>query len=122
LKLSKLKKIIVLISLTFLLSSCSSSSTENTTFDNCPNLDLSVISSDENSPTYMDEVAKLVEETTRDLVGKSEKNVEYCASFEGLAYRVAARDGEFYALTMDYSPTRINVEIEKEVVTKINVG
>jgi len=122
LKLTNLKKLIPIIALSFLLFSCTSSTSENTAFDNCPNLDLSVISSDENSPTYMDEVAKLVEESTKDLVGKSEKNVEYCAAFEGLAYRVAARDGEFYALTMDYSPTRINVEIEKEVVTKINVG
>ncbi len=121
-KLTNLKKLITIISLSFLLSSCTSSSTENTTYDNCPNLDLTVISSDESSPTYMDEVAKLVEESTKDLVGKSEKNVEYCAAFEGLQYRVAARDGEFYALTMDYSPTRINVEIQKEIVTKINVG
>jgi hypothetical protein len=68
-----LKKLITIISLSFLLSSCTSSTSENTTFDNCSNLDLSVISSDENSPTYMDEVAKLVEESTRDLVGKSEK-------------------------------------------------
>ncbi len=121
-KLTNLKKLITIISLSFLLSSCTSSRTENTTYDNCPNLDLTVISSDESSPTYMDEVAKLVEESTKDLVGKSEKNVEYCAAFEGLQYRVAARDGEYYALTMDYSPTRINVEIQKEIVTKINVG
>jgi hypothetical protein len=117
-----LKKLITIISLSLWLSSCSSATSENTTYDNCPNLDLSVIASDETSSTYMDEVAKLVEETTKDLVGKSEKNVEYCAAFEGLQYRVAARDGEFFALTMDYSPTRINLEIEKEIVTKISVG
>lgn len=111
-----------LIFASLILTACSNALVEQSTFDNCPNLDLSVISSDENSPTYMDEVAKLVEETTRDLVGKSEKNVEYCAAFEGLQYRVAARDGEFFALTMDYSPTRINIEIEKEIVTKISVG
>ncbi|MEY2827717.1 MAG: hypothetical protein RLZZ183_836 [Actinomycetota bacterium] len=94
---------VILISL--ILAACSNGEVEQTTFDN-----------------FMDEVAKLVEESTKDLVGKSEKNVEYCAAFEGLQYRVAARDGEFYALTMDYSPTRINVEIQKEIVTKINVG
>ncbi len=111
---------VILISL--ILAACSNGEVEQTTFDNCPKLDLSIISTDESSPNYMDEVAKLVEESTKDLVGKSEKNVEYCAAFEGLQYRVAARDGEFYALTMDYSPTRINVEIQKEIVTKINVG
>ena len=65
-KLTNLKKLIPIIALSFLLFSCTSSTSENTAFDNCPNLDLSVISSDENSPTYMDEVAKLVEESTKD--------------------------------------------------------
>ncbi len=117
-----MKKLIALLFTLILITSCAAQSNEEATLENCPNLDLSLITVDENSAEYMDEVAKLVQETTKDLVGKTEKNVEYCAAFEGLTYRVAARDGEFYALTMDYSPTRINVEIENEVVTKINVG
>jgi len=122
LKLIKLKKLIILTTSLLILTACSATSSEQTTFDNCPNLDLSTITVDDTSAQYMDEVAKLVQESTKELIGKSEKNVEYCAAFEGLAYRVAARDGEFYALTMDYSPTRINVEIEKDIVTKISVG
>lgn len=121
-KLIKLKKFIILTTALLILTACSATSSEQTTFDNCPNLDLSTITVDDTSAQYMDEVAKLVQESTNELIGKSEKNVEYCAAFEGLAYRVAARDGEFYALTMDYSPTRINVEIEKDIVTKISVG
>lgn len=121
-KLIKLKKFIILTTSLLILTACSATSSEQTTFDNCPNLDLSTITVDDTSAQYMDEVAKLVQESTNELIGKSEKNVEYCAAFEGLAYRVAARDGEFYALTMDYSPTRINVEIEKDIVTKISVG
>ena len=121
-KLIKLKKFLILTTSLLILTACSATSSEQTTFDNCPNLDLSTITVDDTSAEYMDEVAKLVQESTNELIGKSEKNVEYCAAFEGLAYRVAARDGEFYALTMDYSPTRINVEIEKDIVTKISVG
>lgn len=121
-KLIKLKKFIILTTSLLILTACSATSSEQTTFENCPNLDLSTITVDDTSAQYMDEVAKLVQESTNELIGKSEKNVEYCAAFEGLAYRVAARDGEFYALTMDYSPTRINVEIEKDIVTKISVG
>ena len=117
-----MKKYLLIFLFSFLLSSCTSDSVKQTTFENCPNLDLSIITVDDTSAQYMDEVAKLVQESTNELIGKSEKNVEYCAAFEGLAYRVAARDGEFYALTMDYSPTRINVEIEKDIVTKISVG
>ncbi len=116
-----MKKIVSLIFLSLVLTSCASSSTEEA-FNDCPNLDLTSIAMDESSPEYFEEVAKLVEEATKSLVGKSEKNVEYCAAFDGLTYRVAARDGEFFALTMDYIPTRINVEIEKSVVTKISVG
>ena len=121
-KLIKLKKFIILTTSLLILTACSATSSEQTTFDNCPNLDLSTITVDDTSAEYMEEVAKLVQESTKELIGKSEKNVEYCAAFEGLAYRVAARDGEFFALTLDYSPTRINVEIEKDIVTKINVG
>ena len=121
-KLIKLKKFIILTTSLLILTACSATSSEQTTFENCPNLDLSTITVDDTSAQYMDEVAKLVQESTNELIGKSEKNVEYCAAFEGLAYRVAARDGEFFALTLDYSPTRINVEIEKDIVTKINVG
>ena len=121
-KLIKLKKFIILTTSLLILTACSATSSEQSTFDNCPNLDLSTITVDDTSAQYMDEVAKLVQESTNELIGKSEKNVEYCAAFEGLAYRVAARDGEFFALTLDYSPTRINVEIEKDIVTKISVG
>lgn len=104
-----------------MLSSCSKQS-EPQSFDNCPNLDLTQVKAAENSPEYFDEVAQLVNSINQELVGKSEQNVEYCANYEGLVYRVAAKDGEFFALTMDYSPTRINVEIEKNIVVKINVG
>ena len=121
-KLIKLKKFLILTTSLLILTACSATSSEQTTFDNCPNLDLSTITVDDTSAQYMDEVAKLVQESTNELIGKSEENVEYCAAFEGLAYRVAVRDGERYALTMDYSPTRINVEIEKDIVTKISVG
>ncbi len=116
----KIKRIATFFASLLLLTSCASSSPQS--FDNCPKLDLTSISSDPQSAQYFDEVAKLVGQTIKPLIGKTEKNVEYCASLEGLSYRVAARDGEFYALTMDYSPTRINVEIEKEKVIKISVG
>lgn len=116
----KIKRIATFYTCLLLLTSCANSSPQS--FNNCPKLDLTTISSDPQSAQYFDEVAKLVEKTIKPLIGKTEKNVEYCASLEGLSYRVAARDGEFYALTMDYSPTRINVEIVKEKVIKISVG
>jgi hypothetical protein len=32
------------------------------------------------------------------------------------------RDGEYFALTMDYSLQRVTVEIENDVVVRISVG
>jgi len=38
------------------------------------------------------------------------------------AYRVVERDGESFPVTMDYSPTRINLSITAGVVTKAVAG
>ena len=56
------------------------------------------------------------------LLGFSEANAERCAVELGWAYRVGMRDGEYFALTMDYSLQRVTVEIENDVVVRISVG
>ncbi len=56
------------------------------------------------------------------LIGFSEANAERCAEELGWAYRVGMRDGEYFALTMDYSLQRVTVEIENDVVVRISVG
>ncbi len=43
-------------------------------------------------------------------------------SSEQLTYRVTRRDGESYPMTMDYRLDRINLEIDKGVVTKSSIG
>jgi hypothetical protein len=70
----------------------------------------------------MDQVA---EETTRyanQLVGMREDTARACAESEGYTWRVFEEDGESFALTMDYRPTRINVGIEAGVVTEVYSG
>ena len=48
------------------------------------------------------------------LLGFSEADAERCAGELGWAYRVGMRDGEYFALTMDYSLQRVTVEIEND--------
>jgi hypothetical protein len=56
------------------------------------------------------------------LLGLSEADAQRCAEELGWAFRVGRRDGESFALTMDYSPQRVNVEVDNDVVTLIGVG
>ena len=56
------------------------------------------------------------------LLGLSEADAEAAAAGYAWGYRVVARDGEQFAITMDYSPTRVNVTIEAGVVTAVYVG
>ena len=43
-------------------------------------------------------------------------------SSEKLSVRIARRDSENYVLTMDYSPSRINLEIDHNLVSKATIG
>jgi hypothetical protein len=56
------------------------------------------------------------------LLGFSERDAERCAAELGWAYRVGMRDGEPFALTMDYSLQRVTVVVNDDVVTAITVG
>jgi len=56
------------------------------------------------------------------LVGLSERASELCAEINGWGYRVVQRDGEDFAVTMDYRSNRINVKIKDDEVTEVTVG
>lgn len=43
-------------------------------------------------------------------------------SSEQLSFRIARRDSEFYALTLDYRPNRINLEIDNGIVTSTSIN
>lgn len=65
---------------------------------------------------------EISEERAELLLGLSEADAERCAATLGWAYRVGMRDGESFALTMDYSPQRVTVSIENGLVSAIVVG
>lgn len=56
------------------------------------------------------------------LLGLEEADAEKLAAGYGWAWRVTMRDGEFFQVTADYQPRRVNVEITKGVITAITVG
>ena len=56
------------------------------------------------------------------LLGFSESDAARCAAELGWAFRVGVRDGESFALTMDYSMQRVTVEVKDDWVTAITVG
>jgi hypothetical protein len=56
------------------------------------------------------------------LLGFSEADAQRCASQLGWSYRVGQRDGESFAVTMDYSLQRVTVTVAGDIVTAITVG
>ena len=58
----------------------------------------------------------------KQIIGISERAGEICASLNSWTYRVVARDGEDFAVTMDYRSDRINVKIEANQIIDVTVG
>jgi hypothetical protein len=56
------------------------------------------------------------------LLGFSEADAQRCAAQLGWSYRVGQRDGESFAVTMDYSLQRVTVTVADDIVTAITVG
>ena len=56
------------------------------------------------------------------LIGKTEIDAEAYTRDRGWVWRVGRRDGEQFAVTMDYSESRVTVSIDKTIVTEAVVG
>lgn len=56
------------------------------------------------------------------LIGMVEADAEACSQDLGWQWRVGERDGEFYALTLDYRPDRVTVQIQEGIIYLVNVG
>ena len=92
------------------LAACSNDSASTSTTDRaCP-------------PTDVADRTEITQARANLLLGYVEANAQRCAEELGWAYRVGMRDGESFALTMDYSPQRITVSIEDDAVIAVAVG
>lgn len=67
-------------------------------------------------------VVVLTVESSETLVGLTEDEATKTATANGWAVRIAMRDGEPFTLTMDYRQDRVNLTVEKNVVTEVNIG
>lgn len=104
------------------LTGCANNSSSNEISSDCPRVDLTQITAAPDSDVYFEQAAKLVQEQSQAFIGLTETDAELCATQSNLGFRVGSRDGEFFALTMDYIPTRVTVDIEKNLVVKIQAG
>ena len=71
------------------------------------------------SPTPIAEVSQ---EQAATLVGLTEDEATKTAQENGWTIRVAARDGEQFMLTTDYSFSRVNITVVASLVTEVTVG
>jgi hypothetical protein len=81
-------------------------------------------SSSESNGEISLEPTELVLEVSQLVIGKTEADaIALIESNSGeVTYRVVRRDSENFAVTMDYRTDRINLEIDKNIVTSANIG
>lgn len=56
------------------------------------------------------------------LIGLTEQEAVKTAGTKGWIVRIAARDGEYFMLTTDYATNRVNLTVEKSLVTAVAIG
>ena len=56
------------------------------------------------------------------LLGMTEAEATSYAESQGWTVRIASRDGEQFALTMDYMSTRVNLSIDQDLVSYVFIG
>ena len=71
---------------------------------------------------WFDKAAESTLNYAKQLEGFSEAAAEACVTEVGLVWRVVGRDGDWFPVTLDYSPQRVNAVIKKSVVSEISIG
>lgn len=66
--------------------------------------------------------AEVTQQQAATLVGLTEDEATKMAQEKGWTIRVAARDGEQFMLTADYSLSRVNITVVASLVTEVTVG
>lgn len=73
-------------------------------------------------PSDSADMVEITTERAELLLGYFEADAERCAAELGWGYRVGMRDGESFAVTEDFSLSRVTVTVDDDVVTAIIVG
>lgn len=73
-------------------------------------------------PAQIATEAEISTPRAKQLVGMSERAASSCAIANGWGFRVGERDGEQFAVTMDYRPDRVTVAVKSNRVVSVTVG
>lgn len=73
-------------------------------------------------PAVEEEAVAAVNDYGQQLIGFDETAALTCVEDAGLMWRVVARDGESFPITMDYRIERLNAVITDSIVTEVSVG
>lgn len=76
----------------------------------------------EPEPAPGDQVQELTQDSADSLIGLTEDEARKVAAERGWGVRVAMRDGEAFMLTTDYREDRVNLTVEKNTVTSVQIG
>lgn len=77
------------------------------------------------NPSHANELAQQVNEIAQGVIGMPESQAVLKLESDPnvvMTTRVVSRDGEDFPVTMDYSPTRVNLWIENGNVIRVSVG
>ena len=83
---------------------------------------LSIGKSQGECPNLIVKEETITNERARQLVGMSERAAEVCATANSWLFRVGERDGEQFAVTMDYRSNRVTVSVRSGIISDVTVG
>ena len=63
-----------------------------------------------------------MEEIVRWLMNKNINSDETKTILDLYEYRIVHRDGKDFIVTSDFHPTRMNLKVENNIITNINLG
>ena len=73
-------------------------------------------------PAVIAKEETITESRASQVIGMTERAAEVCATANKWLYRVGERDGEQFAVTMDYRSNRITVSVVAGIITSVVVG
>ena len=83
---------------------------------------LTVGASQGQCPVTLKAEEEISESRALQLIGMKESGAEVCAAANRWLYRVGERDGEPFAVTMDYRPNRVTVSVRSGTISAVTVG
>ena len=106
---------------TILSAGCSAESPSSQA--ECPDASIVHAAITESADSFdLNSIADAAHDYSLGLLGFEEQQAEDCVTSETLEWRIVQRDGEYFPVTEDYIPSRINAVINRGIVAEVSVG